>query len=599
MPNFAQNNAMSNAQFTQSDILKFIQQNGTRVLWREVTGLDSVTQKVGSWPGGKEVRYHLVVDPGALAFGGLAQQGGVFAPADRAYGIQGFMVPKYQTMTMYFDRILDKLSDSDKKAYIGHMKMEYEQKTMYQKSFMNLQQMSDGTGRFATPIGLGDNNTASGASFTLTGPSSLLKVKLSSLDSATGGAPYLMEGSILSLAYPSYDEAADGTAELTKATAIPRLLTLAFKTSAGTQSYYDAFRVVRVSQVANEVLLAPARRAAPVNNTYAPYSSWDSSHHVQQGASANMWCDGTGSVTVKPYIGRKFDLTVPGTVTAIPDFVAVFNPQTLTGASAANNPTAAFLVSPGYLPTGSQSYGTGNTDFSSFSVASKTVDEIGRYILGLGWDINVDSGYDPTAVDVGLINPFLMTGLDTLLFNKTNMVQGIPRYAIQQYLPTDRDNNGNPLNFNTLFGACVEHVTRNRDKDAQDNSQYDWSALIMNPIVYSSLLSLSETDRRITDDKGIRGTSCKSIQFMNKKFELTPHSVCRTDRIVGIPKGAIKMYGAEMEPVTADGQKTFISLNSNGRRTNALEQYYNVSGEQYLENPRGSLFVRNFSVNTL
>lgn len=598
MPAISQNTVMSNARFSQSDILKFIQENGTKVLWRTVTGLDAVTKK-GRWPGGKEYRYHMIVDPGAMAFSGLSWPGGTFAPADRATGIQGFCVPKYQTFTMYFDRILDRLSDGEKKAYIGHMKLEFEQKTTFQKSFMNLQQLMDGTGRMATPVGLGPNNTSTGASFTLASPSTLLKVKLSSADTATGSAAYLMEGQIISFVFPSYDEAGDGTAELVIATSIPRYLALRFIAN-GNASWYDAFRVVRVNQTSNEVYVVPARKAAPdAAAVYAPYATIDSSQFVQQGTSSNIWCAGTGTVTVLPYLGRKFDLTVPGTVTALSGYEAVFAPATLTGGGATTTPTAVFCVHPGFVPTGSHDYGYGNNDFSAFSVTSKTTDQLGRLLLGLGWDPAVDSLYDPMAIDVSLINPFMMTGIDTLLFNSTNLVQGVPRHSIQQYLPTERNNNGQPLNFNTLYGALVEHINRNRDGGSQTSDAVKWNLLTMNPITYSSLLSLSETDRRIVDESGIRGTGCKAIVFGNKKFELDQNSSCRTDRILGLAKDSIKMWGGEMDAVEADGQKSFLALHSSGRRSNAIESYYQVEGEMVIENPRENLFIRNFSVVTL
>ena len=105
----AQANNFSNAKFTSSDILKFVQENGSKILWREVTGLDWFMKK-GEWSGGKQKTYHLTVDAGGLAFGGLNQTAGTFANPDRAYGIQGFMTPKYQTFTMYFDNILNDIS---------------------------------------------------------------------------------------------------------------------------------------------------------------------------------------------------------------------------------------------------------------------------------------------------------------------------------------------------------------------------------------------------------------------------------------------------------------------------------------------------------
>lgn len=601
MPSTIENNFFTNAQFRQSDLLKFIQEKGSKTLWRIVTGLDAVTKR-GKWPGGKEVRYHLTVDPGALSMGGLNSVAGAFMPSDRAYGIQGFMVPKFQTMTMYFDRILGDLTDSDTKAYLSHMKMEYEQKTMFQKSFFNLQQTMDGTGRVATPVGLGAANTATGTSFTIANPSTLLKVKLSSLDTATGGAPYLMEGMIVSFLFPNYDTANDGSVNKTKTDCDAHFLNLGFVANggAGTQQHFDAFRVVRINQSANEVYLAPARRGAPTG-VYATgagsYSTWSADHHVQQGASANMWCSGSGTVTVTPYIGRTLAFGEPAAFTAL-DLTKVFTAGTTAGGNATDNPPACFMVLTGYLPTGDVAYSQGNVDFSSYTGSTTTLAEAGRRILGLGWDINVDSGYSPT-VDVSLINPYLMTGMDTLLFNDTNIVQGIPRYSVQQILPTKKDWNNQPLTFNSLFALIAEHVTRNREKDPNGSDIVQSNLLSMNPLVYTSLLSLSEADRRITDAVGIRGTSCKQINYGTKKFELDQASWMRMDRIVSIPKDGIKMYGGTLDPVNIDGQTQFMSLNSSARRLNAIESYWSVTAEMCVENLRDTLFGRNFSISIL
>jgi hypothetical protein len=600
MPSVIETNAFTNSQFRQSDLLKFIQEKGSKTLWRIVTGLDSVTKR-GKWPGGKEVRYHLTVDPGALSLGGLNSVNGAFMPADRAYGIQGFMVPKFQTMTMYFDRIMSDLTDSDTKAYLSHMKMEYEQKTMFQKSFSNLQQTMDGTGRVATPVGFGSANTASGASFTLTNPSTLLKVKLSSLDTATGGAPYLMEGMIVSFMYPEYDDNNDGTVDLTNANVNPNIMTLQFVAN-GNANFYDAFRVVRINQSSNEVFLAPARKSAPeaAAASFACYTTWSADHHVQQGASANMWCPGTGTVTVTAYPGRKLNFAAC-TSTATITLQHFFNPESLTTGAAATTPTACFMVLTGYLPTGDTAYASGNVDFSAFAGGTYTLAQGARRILGLGWDINVDSAntaYDPT-VDVSLINPYLMTGMDTLMFNDTNMVQGIPRYSVQQILPTKKDWNNQPLTFNSLFALIAEHVTRNREKDPNGGEIVQSNLLSMNPLVYTSLLSLSEADRRITDGIGIRGTSCKEINYGTKKFELDQASWMRLDRIIALPKNAIQMYGGTLDPVNVDGQTQFMSINSSARRTNSIESYWSIAGEQCVENLRDTLFGRNYSISIL
>jgi hypothetical protein len=601
MVNVAQNNAMPSARFSQSDLLKFIQDKGSKTLWRTVSGLDSVTKR-GEWPGGKMQTYHLTTDAGGLAFSGLNQQAGGFAPSDRAAGIQGFCIPKYQTFTMYFDRVLNKLTEGEQRAYLSAMKMEIEQKTSFQKSFMNLQQLTDGTGRWATPVGLGASNTASGTTFTLNAPSVLMKIKLSSADTAVGSVAHLMEGSIVSFLFPSYDENADGTVATTRTDCVVRYLTLGFKSETGTNiSFFDAFRVVRLSQGSNEILVAPARRAAADHSTtYAPYSSWDESQHVQAQGSSTMWCDGTGTVTVTSYLGRTSDLTAPSTVTAL-NLAAVFNPRSLTSATPTANPTAVFLVNPGFVPTGSNSYGYPNIDFSQYTQGNFTSSAAAaaRALLGLGWDPAVDSLYDPAAIDVSLVNPYLMTGIESLVYNDTNMVHGIPRYSVQQILPTKKDNNAQALTYNSLFGLLVEHVNRNREKAGDIESAFKENLLTINPIGYSSLLSLSEQDRMITDDKGIRGTSAKVIQLGNKKFELDMNSTMRVDRISCLPKNSLYMYGGTMEPVNLDGQKQFMALNSNGKRCNAYEMYFTVSGEQKIENLRECAFMRNFTVTVL
>jgi hypothetical protein len=608
MPNVSQASQFSNAQFTSSDLLKFVQENGSKVLWRTVSGLDSITKRK-SWEGGKEIRYHLTVDPGGFAFGGLNASAGTFAHNDRAYGIQGFAVPKYQTMTMYFDKITAKLSDGEKKAFVSHMKLEYEQKTMFQKSFMNLQQLGDGTGRMATIIGLGAlNKGADGTTdttFTLANSTTLLKMKLSGLDTAIGAAAHLMEGMVISVMFPSYDDAVTGTANLFRIDSVPRFLTVGFKAAAGTYTnFFDAFRVVRVNQSSNEVLVAPARRAAPNSNNgaYAPYATWTADQHVQQGGSSSMWCDGTGVVTCTLFRGRANTLAAPSIVTAI-QFYSVFAPLNLAGAAATTTPTAAFLVLPGYVPTGAQAWATGNVDFSSFTNSTylNTSDDYdaARRMLGIGWDPNVDTLYSPTGIDVSLINPYMMTGIETLLYNETGTVHGIPRYQVQQYLPTKKDLNGQPMTFNSLFSGLVEHMVRNRDKDPNSSEVTQFNLLDMNPLVYSSFLSLSETDRRITDGKGIRGTSAKLIQVGSKTYELNMNSSQRMDRVVGLPKDSITAYGGEMEPVEADGQKAFLALNSSGRRTNAVESYFSVMGENTVENLRDTLYYRNFSISIL
>lgn len=599
MPIGAQNNAFSSGQFNSSALLKFIQAKGAKVLWRAVTGIDYITGKE-DWEGGKEKRYSLVVDAGGLAFAGLNQQQGSFALPDRAYTIQGSIIPKFQTFTMYFDRVLNSLSKEGQAAYLNHMKLEITQKMAFMKSSQALQQLGDGTGRLATPVGIGPN--AKGAdgttdtTFTLASPSTALKIKMSSLDSAVGGAMHLMEGSIVSIMFPSYDEATTGTTVggKTKANCIPRFLTLAF-TANSTTSFYDAFRVIRIDQDLNEIQVVPARKASPTGANvaaYAPYSAWDASQHVQQGGSSTMWCAGTGTVTVTLLRGRDNTNTIPGVLTAI-QFNSVFAPTNLTAAT--DQVLAAFIVNPGYVPNGQVSWGQGNYDFSSYTTRSyaNTNDnyDSARVMLGIGWDATVDSAATyRDQVDVATISPYYMTGLETLLMNTSNYVHGIDRASIQQILPTVRALGGRPLTFNALYAALSAHYARNRDRDPNSKQAAVFSMLEMSPFTYSHLLSQSEQDRRLVDGTSWRGTGCKKVTVGNQEFELSTNSSMRLDRIIGIPKDTFRMAGGKIEPVSASGQTEFLSLNSTTtQRTNAIESYNTVMGECYVGSPDGSV----------
>lgn len=567
MPIAAQNAQFSNAQFTLSDLLKFVQENGSKTLWKEVNGLDAITKKA-EWQGGKEVTYHLTVDAGGGAFAGIDLNGGLFAPNDPTFGIQGRAVPKYQAFTVYYERFLNKLTNSSAKAYLNSVKQEFEQKTMFAKSFLNLQQLGDGTGRFATPIGLGASDTASGASFSQANLSPM-KIKLSNLDTAVGSAAHLMEGSMVSFFYASYDDDNNGSYDLSETTCKPRLLVLNFNDGVHTAVKYDAFRVVKVAQEENAVYVFPGRI----------YTAGATSpgNYVQQG----YWVDGVSNVTastVTPYEGFTNGYAAAASAATLNNgFDAVFAPTGKT--------TAVYLVHPLYLPSGSTSWSVGNQDFSSYSVATKTADEIGRLLLGLGWT---------GATDVSMLNPYLMTGVETLLMNDTNTVHGIPRSAVKQYLPTIKDNQARPLTFNTFFAMLAEHFNRNRALTS------DWNVCMMNPMVYSSLISLSEMDRRITEGKGIRGEDgAKIIKMGGKNYQMEMETFMRADRVFCLPKGSIELHGGTIEPVATDAGKEFLALhNTMNRRINAVESYNTVMGEMLMRAPRDAAAVRNFTIQT-
>lgn len=582
MPVLAGTPTFTSGTFAQSELLKIIQENGSKVLWKEVDGLDAIVKK-NEWPWGKEVRYSLTVDAGGGAFAGIDFNSGYFAPGDKVSSLTGVVVPKFQTFTMQFERFMDQMTKSAAQAYINSMKLEFDQKTSFQKSFMNVQMLGDGTGRFATPVGIGPSDDAVGVSknadvggvaavssiklntTTITGNAanlSPIKIKMSSLDTAVGDVAHLVEGSMVSFYFGDFDSNNDGTVDLADATAVPRLLILGFGDEsiggtllAGSLTYYDAFRVVKIEQENDAIYVMPGRTASLGATTAGAYVS-NTDFQTQKWINATV----TGDLYCFPVAGMTAAYAAAGTTaygtTTANGFTNIFAPAGVT--------TSVYLVHPLYVPN---------------TVA------MGRAMLGLGWTIGT--------TDVTQINPYIGTGIETLLMEQQYVVHGINRNKVLQYLPTIKNNGGQNLKFNTFFSFLAEHANRNRSLET------GWAVLPMNPLVYASMVSQSEQQRMIIDGKGIRGEDgAKLIKFGGKTYQLEMHTSMRKNRIYLLPKNSIEMYGGTIEKVEVGGQNQFLSL-VNGKRVNVIESYNTVKMENIMRTPRDAGAIRNFGIISL
>jgi hypothetical protein len=210
---------------------------------------------------------------------------------------------------------------------------------------------------------------------------------------------------------------------------------------------------------------------------------------------------------------------------------------------------------------------------------------MGRAMLGLGWTVGT--------TDITQINPYIGTGIETLLMEQSYVVHGINRNKVLQYLPTIKNNGGQNLKFNTFFSFLAEHANRNRSLET------GWNILPMNPMVYASMLSQSEQQRIIIDGKGIRGEDgAKLIKFGGKTYQLEMHTSMRKNRIYLLPKNSIEMYGGTIEKVDVNGQSSFLSI-INGKRVNVIESYNTVKMENIMRTPREAGALRNFSIISL
>jgi hypothetical protein len=537
------------AGFNLQELLKIIQKSGISVLWAKVEdAFQHIIEHERNVRWGQEQRYALTVDAGGGAVTRLAQQGGVFAPGDRTKNILGTVSPKYQSITYQFERFHDRISKDDVAAYINSQKQEYTQKNDFQKSFMILQMHADSTGRQATPVGLGETDEAAAANFALASNDTTMKVKLSSLASAAGSASYVMEGSVLSFVYIDLDANNDGTNDVAPANAgaFPRILCLRFTDTAAAFAQYDAFRVVEVDIENDALYVMPAREFVATLATKGDYVQVD--EWVPNGAA--------GAITVTPRKGIRADYPAvdAGHGILINNFAQVF------AAGAAG--TYLSLIHPLY-----------------------TVNEQagGKLQLGLGWG---------AATEMSRLNDGWLTGLETLLTDRTHTVHGIQRSTIRQYLPTRKDGHANDLSYNMLYSLLAQHVNRNR------GALPEFSIVGMNPIPYSSMVSASENDRRISEGKGIRGEEgAKFIKIFDKKFQLESSSVQKKQLIYCIPDKAIKLKDGELSDITVSGQNQFLTIRG-GQRVNVIEAYGEVVGELCVEGVRRCAYLENFKFST-
>jgi hypothetical protein len=203
--------------------------------------------------------------------------------------------------------------------------------------------------------------------------------------------------------------------------------------------------------------------------------------------------------------------------------------------------------------------------------------------LGLGWT---------SATEMSSLSDGVLTGLETLLTNRTNTVHGISRSTIRQYLPTHKDGHSNELSFNMLYSAIAQHVNRNR------GMLPEWSIVGMNPVPYSSMVSASENDRRITEGSGIRGEKgAKYIEIFGKKFQLESSSVQKKGLVYCIADKSVKLKDGELRDITVSGQNQFLTIRD-GQRVNVVEAYGEVVGECCVEGVRRSMFINNFKFST-
>jgi len=575
-------NSFPSGKFSSSEIFKFLQEDGNMQLWSEQESMSAIIKPTKkSWVGGKSIVKSLSVDPGGGGFGGLNFQGGSFLGGDRVTNMVTTINPKLQQFTIQTDIITEKFSKSQQAAFVSHLEQEWNAKMQLQKNYHSVQEVGDGTGRIATPIGLGDTEAASGASFTLNSPATPLRIKMSSLSNAAGSVAHFFEGMVISFMYPEYDADNSGVSDADNTNCACRFLTLEF-VAGSTKSYYDAFRVIKVMQEDNAILVAPARMSAPVGSGYVPSVTYTKPQYVRTQNSANMWCAGSGTVTVKPYHGMKTDLTIATVLTAIPNLTHLFSPEVVFSSTACQ--TAISLVCPQFIPTGDTNFGPIGSDYSSYGQTTYTNSQVARLILGLGWT---------GATDIGTLNPYWPTGLHALMTTENQLLHGLNRSQITQSAPTVFDHHNQSLDFNVIHRMLANHYNRNKGE------MPEWSALILNPIVYSAMISLSELDRRIIEaSNGVfRGSTGYSnyVQFGNKKVQFEQHSAMRHDFIYGVPQGAIEVYGGAVEKVEAGGNTEFLAL-VDGNRTNQHETYFTIVEERaWSKNPRLGAYIRNFT----
>lgn len=536
--------------FNLNEILKYIQREGIDPLWAEVEdSFEAVITRKGKVDWGRVIQYAMCIDPGGGAMAGKLMQEGRFAPGDRTRNILGQIHPKHQTFTYEYDNFTGDISKGDVNAYIHSVQQEYEAKNSIFKTQLMLQLLGDGTSRQGTPVGFGDSDTASGATFTLTDVDTPMKIKLGTGSLSVGSPAWFAEGQVISVIYIDRDLNDDGTNEVTAANGKARFLSLSFDDGgAGTATAYDSFRVVKIDQIDDAIYVMPARvtyGTGATDNDYSQPSSWVSG--------------GTGTVTVTPYRGRTVDGVLVGTDTV---FGASINDLSLV-IGATEDVQYQALMHPGYV---------------------HSTQAEAKLQLGVGWT---------SATEMSSLSKYVPTGLDTLLSNESNTVHGVSRVTVLQQLPTIVKNKNKELTFNTFFQALAQHHARNRKKLPE------WSVLYMNPLTEASLISLSEANRVIIEGEGIRGKKgAKWIEFGGKKFQFETSSTMRKDRIFGIADGCLALYDGNLKDVSFSGQKDFPKL-IGGVRVDVTQRYANVTAETAVRNLRLNMVIKDFKTSAL
>jgi len=545
------------------DALKIITKAGTTELWREKNAFDAIFKKE-SWEGGRQVEFHLSTSVGGGSMGGLATENSYFPAKDKAKGIRGSYGQKFTALTLAHDILQEQASKEQKAAYVSEKKREYEGKMKLARTELAVQTLGDGTGRKATPVGLGSLAVNSGANFEMT-EGHPLAIKIGNSLNVVGSIAHLYEDAVVSFAYADYSLAdADGSDDSgADGTCIPRLLTINFSNGVNNKTY-DAFRVVEYDQVNCVVYVQPGRQHTSGGAV------------VQDFIQQDYWVeDNSSTLTCTLRKGYSFDKATNSSATPIADIGHIFNPP-------GSHPFTLALVHPGYLPTGETSFGSSDLKFSSYSTVEKSINELGRLTLGIGWD-------STTRVD--MISPFVCTGFDTLLRNRQQIVHGIPRPLVRTMLPTRMDSGGRTLDLSMINSWIRMHIARNEGKLPE------WNAIMMNTLVYGHFETLFMKEMKVESGKGVGGFDAHYIIVEGKKFQFTSHPSVRHDTLFCLPNKYIKKVGFELKQVNVGGTDTFIGLDAQGRRRYTEEQYFVAAGELVCENLRECAVLENFISN--
>lgn len=565
---------LSQGGFTGAELLKTKQKGKARALWVNIRGLDFAIRKGKPLDMGKGIEFSFLTDPGGGAMGGLDLINPRFVEGDFEKSTKNKVEPKHQTFTIEWQRVQDRYHAGEDKSFDRPRDMQFRYKVQAFKSLMNIQEVTDGTGRIATLNTI--EGGASGATIIKSGTADTnpeinsYPLTFGIANNAVNGAGsvcHCYEGLVLSIVAACYDDNNDGAAELTVATCIPRLVMVGVReeNTANNYAFWDAFRVARVDHRLGEIKVFPGRPGVlnGARQTLESNSDFDSI----------TWCTHSGNVAngieIAPAWGVSPEGSLSHAAVVNAGWDGVFNPA---GAGAYNDPTLSarvYLFHPGYLP--------------------KFHDEA-RKCLGLNWN---------SQTDIGTLNMYWLTGVRALLDNTTNTVHGINRRKVLSYLPTRIDCGGNPLSLERFNDLLVDHMTRNL------KTKVEFYILPVHPLVYSRILSWVQADVRYkVTDKYILGDNQKGegivIHFDKNKIAFTSSPEMPMDYIPCIPKNLFTLHGGEIETVKVGSQDKFLKLNTSStgitERLYVEQEYRIVAGEITCEIPRAAAFMDNFTL---